>query len=52
MERKVSYINRMYYKYCYVCEESKRTEDTIDYYIDNFENVELFFKDKYNQLYS
>ena len=45
----MSYINRMYYKYCYVCEESKRTEDTTDYDIDNFENDELFFQFKYNR---
>lgn len=45
MERKMSHINRPYYKYCYVCEDSKRTEDTIDYNIDNFERDELFFQD-------
>lgn len=45
MAKKVPYMNRTYYKYCYVCEESKRTEDTIDYNIDNFENDELFFQD-------
>lgn len=45
MEMKMKYMNRPYYKYCYVCEESKRTEDTIDYNIDNFENDELFFQD-------
>ena len=45
MERKMSHINRPYFKYCYVCEDSKRTEDTIDYNIDNFERDELFFQD-------
>ena len=41
----MSHINRPYFKYCYVCEDSKRTEDTIDYNIDNFERDELFFQD-------
>ena len=45
MAKKMPYMNRTYYKYCYVCEESKRTDDTIDYNIDNFENDELFFQD-------
>ena len=45
MESKMPYINRPFYKYCYVCENSKRAEDTIDYNIDNFENDELFFQD-------
>ena len=38
MAKKMPYMNRTYYKYCYVCEESKRTADTIDHNIDNFEN--------------
>ena len=45
MAKKMPYMNRTYYKYCYVCEESKRTADTIDHNIDNFENDELFFQD-------
>lgn len=45
MEEKMTYINRPFYKYCYVCEEAKRTADTIDYNILNFENDELFFQD-------
>lgn len=45
MAKKMPYMNRTYYKYCYVCEESKRTADTIDHNINNFENDELFFQD-------
>jgi len=44
MSEKMKYINKPFYKYCYVCEEAKRTEDTIDYNILNFENDELFFQ--------
>ena len=47
---KLQYINIPLYKYCYVCEESNRTQETIDYNIDNFINDELFFQtpDKFN----
>jgi len=45
MAEKMKYINKPFYKYCYVCEDSKRTKDTIDYNIINFENDELFFQD-------
>ena len=45
MSEKMPYINRPFYKYCYVCEESKRAVDTVDYNIMNFENDELFFQD-------
>ena len=38
------YINRPFYKYCYVCDESSRNEKTVDYSILNFENDELFFQ--------
>ena len=44
MAEKMSHINRLFYKYCSVCEESKRTEETIEYNILNFENDELFFQ--------
>lgn len=44
MAEKMPYMNRLFYKYCSVCEESKRTEDTIEYNIQNFENDELFFQ--------
>ena len=44
MAEKLSYINRPFYKYCYVCDESSRNENTVDYYINNFENDELFFQ--------
>ena len=45
MEEKMKYMNKPFYKYCYVCEEAKRETDTIDYNILNFENDELFFQD-------
>ena len=45
MAEKMQYINKPFYKYCYVCEDSKRTAETIDYNIQNFENNELFFQD-------
>ena len=45
MAEKMKYINKPFYKYCYICEDSKRTEDTVDYNILNFENDELFFQD-------
>lgn len=44
MAEKMQYINKPFYKYCYVCEDSKRTAETIDYNIQNFENNELFFQ--------
>ena len=44
MAEKMPYINRPFYKYCYVCEGASRKEDTVDYYINNFENDELFFQ--------
>lgn len=44
MADKMQYINKPFYKYCYVCEESQRTEATVDHNIDNFENNELFFQ--------
>ncbi len=45
MSDKMEYLNKPFYKYCYVCEDSKRATDTIDYNILNFENDELFFQD-------
>ena len=30
MADKMLHMNRPFYKYCYVCEDSKRTADTID----------------------
>lgn len=45
MADKMLHMNRPFYKYCYVCEDSKRTADTIDYNILNFENNQLFFQD-------
>lgn len=44
MAEKVPYMNKLFYKYCSVSEESKRNEDTIEYNINNFENDELFFQ--------
>ena len=41
---KLPYINLPLYKYCSVCESDKRTKDTIDYNIDNFENDILYFQ--------
>jgi hypothetical protein len=43
-DEKIEFINKPLYKYCYVCEESARTESTIDYNIDNFEKDLLFFQ--------
>lgn len=45
---KLSHINLPLYKYCAVCEDSKRTQDTIDYNIDNFENDVLYFQNPAN----
>ncbi|MGM9669841.1 MAG: hypothetical protein ACI3VZ_08835, partial [Faecousia sp.] len=45
MAGKMVHMNKPFYKYCYVCEDSKRTADTIDYNILNFENDQLFFQD-------
>lgn len=45
MASKMIHMNKPFYKYCYVCEDSKRTPDTIDYNILNFENDQLFFQD-------
>lgn len=44
MAEKMPYINRPFYKYCYVCDEASRNEKTVDYSILNFENDELFFQ--------
>ncbi len=44
MAKKMQAINKPFYKYCYVCENSKRNQDTIDYNIENFEKDELFFQ--------
>ena len=41
---KIQHINLPLYKYCYVCEESARNEETVDYNIDNFEKDVLFFQ--------
>ena len=43
-DEKLRYINLPLYKYCSVCESDKRTKDTIDYNIDNFENDILYFQ--------
>ncbi len=43
-DEKPPYINLPLYKYCSVCESDKRTKDTIDYNIDNFENDILYFQ--------
>lgn len=45
MAKKMVHMNKPFYKYCYVCENSKRTEDIIDYNILNFEKDQLFFQD-------
>ncbi|MBD5092435.1 MAG: hypothetical protein HDT36_03535, partial [Clostridiales bacterium] len=45
---KLPYINLPLYKYCAVCEDSKRTPDTVDYNIDNFENDVLYFQNPAN----
>lgn len=44
-DEKMPYINRPFYKYCYVCENANRNEKTIDYNIENFKNEVLFFQD-------
>ena len=44
ISEKLPYINLPLYKYCSVCENSKRTEDTIEYDIENFENDLLYFQ--------
>ncbi|MCH5350534.1 MAG: hypothetical protein J1F39_01005 [Clostridiales bacterium] len=41
---KLPYINLPLYKYCSVCEESKRTKKIREYNIENFENDVLFFQ--------
>lgn len=43
-DEKLPYINLPLYKYCSVCESDKRTNDTIDYNIDNFEKDVLYFQ--------
>lgn len=45
MAEKMKHLNKPFYKYCYVCEESKRDSKTIDHNILNFENDELYFQD-------
>lgn len=47
---KLEHINMPFYKYCYVCDEETRTENTIDYNIENLKNDELYFQspDKFN----
>lgn len=45
MAGKMVHMNKPFYKYCYVCEDAKRTAETIDYNILNFENDQLFFQD-------
>lgn len=47
-QEKLKHINLPLYKYCYVCEERNRQEDTIDYNIENFANDELFFQNPAN----
>ena len=49
-DEKLQHINLPLYKYCYVCDESSRSEQTVDYNIDNFEKDILFFQnpDKFN----
>ncbi len=47
-DSKLPHINLPLYKYCAVCEDSKRTQDTIDYNIDNFENDVLYFQNPAN----
>ncbi len=42
---KLPYINLPLYKYCSVCEKSKRTKETREYNIENFENEVLYFQD-------
>ncbi len=42
---KLPYINLPLYKYCSVCENSKRTKETREYNIENFENEVLYFQD-------
>ena len=37
MAEKAPYLNKLFYKYCSVSEESKRNEDTIEYNILNFD---------------
>lgn len=43
-DSKLDYLNLPLYKYCYVCEESARSQSTVDYNIDNFEKDILFFQ--------
>ncbi len=43
-DEKLPYINLPLYKYCSVCESDKRTKDTIDYNIENFEKDVLYFQ--------
>ena len=44
-DEKLTDINLPLYKYCYVCENLARTNDTIDYNIENLENDLLYFQD-------
>ncbi len=43
-DEKLPYINLPLYKYCSVCENDKRTKDTVDYNIENFEKDILYFQ--------
>ena len=43
-DAKLQYINKPLYKYCSVCENAKRDENTIDYNIDNLEKDLLYFQ--------
>lgn len=45
MAGKMVHMNKPFYKYCYVCEDLRRSADTVDYNILNFENDQLFFQD-------
>lgn len=47
-KEKLNHINLPLYKYCYVCEESKRQANMVDYNIENFGNDELFFQNPEN----
>lgn len=47
-DNKLPHINLPLYKYCAVCEDSKRTQETIEYNIDNFENDVLYFQNPAN----
>lgn len=43
-DEKMPYINMPFYKYCYVTEDEKRSNDTVDYALENFKNDELYFQ--------